>query len=574
VTIEKGGAEALFDGGRVQGFRVSNGTFLVLDSGGSAYGTTVLSGGTIIFGGGAATDVTVLKGGSEMVEAGGELIAGSGTVARNVTVEKGGNLVYAGGVVSGTVVKPGGFETIASGIVKSHMNILAGAILIVSGEADFAALAGHASMIIRSGGQANQTVVSSGTSVILSGGVAEGDTLHGTFNQYAGSAYDTKILAGGVQRIYGGYVAGAIISSGGMQDIGSRGEADNAVVLKGGTQYVFSGGVAQQTEVDSGGSLVIAGGTLSGAFVAEGGQEIVAAGGVLNLNGFDELEKGSKIVVRSGGEIVFSEIESANVQILSGGIEGVVNGGSVVGTAVRNGIELLVSGGGYTSGVTIFSGSREVIGSAGSAVDTVVSRGGLEALSAGALQTGVTISAGAAALMIGGAIKGATVSGGVLNELDGVTSNVTVISGIQYIGGSLFGHLPAHPTQSPVASHTVVGAGGKEIVSANGSANGTTVLSGGTIVFDGGKVHGLSISSGATIDLANLAFSGGTIGFAENGAHTAGTLTVTEGTVKQSVTLFGQYVAAGFSLSKDGNGGTDIHYAPISAAHVPLTGHH
>jgi hypothetical protein len=49
---------------------------------------------------------------------------------------------------------------------------------------------------------------------------------------------------------------------------------------------------------------------------------------------------------------------------------------------------------------------------------------------------------------------------------------------------------------------------------------------------------------------------------------------VTEGAVKRSVSLFGQYVAAGFSLSKDSNGGVDINYAPVSASHVPLTAHH
>jgi hypothetical protein len=75
--------------------------------------------------------------------------------------------------------------------------------------------------------------------------------------------------------------------------------------------------------------------------------------------------------------------------------------------------------------------------------------------------------------------------------------------------------------------------------------------------------------------LAALAFtSGGTVGFVENGANTSGTLTVTDGAIKQTVTLFGQYVAAGFSLSKDSNGGTGVHYAPISGAHVPLAAGH
>jgi hypothetical protein len=43
-----------------------------------------------------------------------------------------------------------------------------------------------------------------------------------------------------------------------------------------------------------------------------------------------------------------------------------------------------------------------------------------------------------------------------------------------------------------------------------------------------------------------------------------GTLTVTSGGDSMSVTLFGQYMAAGFELNSDGNGGTMITYGSTS----------
>jgi len=143
----------------------------------------------------------------------------------------------------------------------------------------------------------------------------------------------------------------------------------------------------------------------------------------------------------------------------------------------------------------------------------------------------------------------------------------TLSGGRQYVGN--FG------SPAAIAKGTVVSAGGREVVTIGGKAVGTKVMSGGTIVFAGGAVSGLSIKSGGTIDLEHLAFQKGEkLTFVENKAHTAGILKVTNGVTTQTVALFGQYVAAGFSLTRDGAGGTAIHYAPVSATHVIVAAHH
>jgi hypothetical protein len=62
------------------------------------------------------------------------------------------------------------------------------------------------------------------------------------------------------------------------------------------------------------------------------------------------------------------------------------------------------------------------------------------------------------------------------------------------------------------------------------------------------------------------------LSFVENAAKTQGTLTITDGTLHASVTLFGQYAAAGFHFASDGVVGTVITYAPPPAAHLELAG--
>jgi hypothetical protein len=115
-----------------------------------------------------------------------------------------------------------------------------------------------------------------------------------------------------------------------------------------------------------------------------------------------------------------------------------------------------------------------------------------------------------------------------------------------------------------------------QIVNFNGSAVGTHVLSGGEIVFNGGAVSSLSIASGAVIDLAALAFnSAETVSFAENAQNTQGVLTVTSGGHSFAITLLGQYVAAGFHLSKDAAGATTVTYTPATSnIEIAGAGHH
>jgi hypothetical protein len=84
---------------------------------------------------------------------------------------------------------------------------------------------------------------------------------------------------------------------------------------------------------------------------------------------------------------------------------------------------------------------------------------------------------------------------------------------------------------------------------------------------------------GDRIDIDSAAFkfgNGETLTFIENAAGTGGTLALKNGGHRVALHLFGQYVAQGFHLAKDGHGGTLIAYrqpADSAAEHLAAGGH-
>ncbi len=115
-----------------------------------------------------------------------------------------------------------------------------------------------------------------------------------------------------------------------------------------------------------------------------------------------------------------------------------------------------------------------------------------------------------------------------------------------------------------IANGTTI-AGGTEHVWAGGTANGVTFGgSTGTLALDpSSALTGLisGFGSGDAIDLGFVSFSntGMTLGYQANtSGPVGGTLTVTDGTNVATLALLGQYSAASFALSSDGNGGTFI----------------
>ncbi|HXV01683.1 MAG TPA: hypothetical protein VG166_14410 [Caulobacteraceae bacterium] len=84
------------------------------------------------------------------------------------------------------------------------------------------------------------------------------------------------------------------------------------------------------------------------------------------------------------------------------------------------------------------------------------------------------------------------------------------------------------------------------------------------------KVSGFA--AGDTLDLRSISFGSATM-LSYSGTSTAGTLTVSNGSHVAKIALLGQYAAANFAMSSDGQGGTDIGFvAHPSPALASLAG--
>lgn len=76
------------------------------------------------------------------------------------------------------------------------------------------------------------------------------------------------------------------------------------------------------------------------------------------------------------------------------------------------------------------------------------------------------------------------------------------------------------------------------------------------------------------MDFRTVAWSSSVSGvYTPNAAGTAGTLTISGGVGSASISLLGQYAAAGFTLSSDGAGGTLVTYSPPTST-ILLAGSH
>jgi len=150
--------------------------------------------------------------------------------------------------------------------------------------------------------------------------------------------------------------------------------------------------------------------------------------------------------------------------------------------------------------------------------------------------------------------------------LDGGAASGTVISnGYQWDYGSASGTVISRGAQyvsnGGVASDTTV-VGGFQRVLAGGSADGTVVSLGGIeYLGSGGTISNLTLSSGGRLDFATVAFGGGTALNFDSGSDT---LSISSGSHSASVSLFGQYVAGGFTTVGDGHGGTMVTYSATS----------
>jgi fibronectin-binding autotransporter adhesin len=171
-----------------------------------------------------------------------------------------------------------------------------------------------------------------------------------------------------------------------------------------------------------------------------------------------------------------------------------------------------------------------------------------------------------AGILQGGSKASVLTNSGVLEKTGGSQTSViavalvnnkkvTVSSGELDLGGAVSGTGTLNIAEGATLElESVVGA---QQTVALGFAGGQLLLD------DTADFHASISGFGAddAIDLTAFRFRASEkLSFAENAAKTKGVVTITDGTLKTSITLFGQYVASGFHVVTDGGTGTAITY--------------
>jgi autotransporter passenger strand-loop-strand repeat protein len=243
--------------------------------------------------------------------------------------------------------------------------------------------------------------------------------------------------------------------------------------------------------------------------------------------------KAVNTTVLSGGKLVYAGGTVSVVTIKSGGIEAFTSGVKAAGTIVGAGVTAFVSGSAKLTTPTVKPGGTLVLQSG-----TV---------------SGATVNSGRL-VVSSGSLSGATIGGGGILTVVSAFSGIGTTAGVKVLsGGEIVLDGPwAVPTWS-------IASGGKE-VAVSGAVLGnrtcaTLQVAGGNLAFAAENFGGLD-----KITLASFKFgTSQKLSFVENAATTSGTLTVTDGAMKATITLFGQYGAAGFHMAAAG-AGTVIAY--------------
>ena len=397
---------------------VDGGQTIVISSGQVDIGDIVLAGGLLLVESrGTASGTTISAGGTELVSGGndiGALIFGAQLVSR--------------GLVSSGTVEAGGIETLFLAGVALKTTLSAGGMLVVSNggaAVDAAVASGGTEQVAAGGSVAFATVALGGLEIVSAGGSASATAMAGGEQDVFGTVAGTILGAGTIDVFAGGVISAAMVSAGTLTV--ASGGTNVAAVVTGGTVNVLAGAVETGTTVSQGTEAIGAGGIASGSvlvaiavnnpFASVTAIELVSSGGTAVGTMLSAQQGGGNA---SAAQIILSGATALGTQIVclndvSLGIDLlqiVSSAGTALGTTVSgaNGFEFsstvdavgqIVSGG-FTSGTRIIAAYTSGPGGGG-AIQLVAAGGTASATTIEALFDGMVGPTVTAIQLISGA---------------------------------------------------------------------------------------------------------------------------------------------------------------------------
>jgi autotransporter passenger strand-loop-strand repeat protein len=334
----------------------------------------------------------------------------------------------------------------------------------------------------------------------------------------------------------------------------------NGVIVASGQTYTISAGQTDTNDIIFPRAILMVDGTSINATIYSDGVENVNAGGIdigATIWGYQD------------------DFGVTNGDVVSGGFQFVEAGGVANSTVIAAGpynAQQYVDPGGVANGTIVENVQQVYLG--GTANNNVIESGGTENIRPLGVDNGAQIGG---TQYVSGSANGDTVlAGGVQHVFYGGTATGTTVYGLLDVSGISvnFGN----------TSGTLIEAGGREIVEADGRETSTTIdggtlelvygarlnlgdpvsftANGGDLQLDAtGPFAGMAVAgwgANAEIDLGDIAFGKKTkLSFHEDKSKTFGTLTVTDSSGHTaSLTLLGQFSAGAFNLASVGHGGT------------------
>ncbi|MBO4511636.1 MAG: hypothetical protein J5746_02610, partial [Victivallales bacterium] len=222
--------------------------------------------------------LTVLNGGTanqvETYEWGRIYVSSGGTVENAVLHSGGVAMVYSGGSMANLTFEDGGYLTISGGAISGMILNQNGYAELYGGEITNATLNGTLDFYGSQGGILSSATINGSFNMRAYGGAVASDIVIGSSGHaYIYSSGLMKDVSGN-GRIFaagGATIRDAEILTGGLLQIGNRGNSEDATLHANASQYVSSGGTALRTSAAGGWLNVQGGGLVSSATIGSGG---------------------------------------------------------------------------------------------------------------------------------------------------------------------------------------------------------------------------------------------------------------------------------------------------------------